>query len=1038
MLSIGKLGVGQENYYLEKVAEGAEDYYSGEGEAAGQWMGDAAAELGLSGEIDPKQLTAMLTGKSPATGEPLGLRVVGGRGPVPGFDLTFSAPKSVSLTWALGGSGAAAEVAQAHQRSVEAALNYMQREACWTRRGAGGSEFVHGNGYLTAAYVHRSSRNGDPQLHTHVLIANATKGPDGCWSRLYHPAIYHHAKTASYLYEAHLRHELSRRLGVEWQEVRKGIAEIEGFADEHLRAFSTRRAEILEAAGPDASARARQIATLTTRHVKERELTPETMRERWQSRATEIGLDREVIEATFGTETQLAAKLTLDRLDRQVTAHASHFDRRDAVQAVADLLPNGAPAPEVESVADAFLASDAVVTVAETAKGQRFTTQRIWELEREALKTAERIASEPRGEAGELVAARVIGARPTLKPDQHEMVRRLLAGREGIVVVIGEAGTGKSFATVAAAEGWAQAGYELRVAAPTWRAANVLRAEGLEATTVAGLLRDLERGGCDLSSRSVLLVDEAGMVSSEDLAGLIRHADVAEAKLVLIGDPQQLGAIEAGGLFSAIAYRTEPILLDEVIRHNHDLDRDAAKRIREGEGREALSLYRSAERVTVAPDAEARREAIVEDWWRSFGQGEDALMVAKRNAEVERLNATARELMRAENRLGKDEIEVGEARFAAGDQVITRVNDRANEIYNRERWAVAEVDTEKRSVVLEGIDQARRVEVSPEYLSQTTLGGEAPALQHAYAVTTYCAQGATVDRAFVVADASMDKQEFYVATSRSREETYLYATPEIQAERSEYAPKPPERNAMGHIAEAAERDRAQTAAHDEALRSELSRLPTQEIAARHRELDTPTRFEAQEASAYNRQREAVESRRSQYEQAVASREAVEGLGWRERKQRLPHAREREALLKDRLNENIAVLDDMEPPGTALRQEREIAGQLLTKRSEQALAAARISTPAYILKELGKRPIDPAKRKAWEHGVRGVERYRQGHAVTDTHSALGRQPKSASQRTAHKAAEARLRQAQRRLGRERQLAQSRQRARSLEHDFRIDR
>jgi len=131
------------------------------------------------------------------TGEPLGLRAVGGRGPVPGFDLTFSAPKSVSLTWALGGSEVAGQVAEAHGKAVQAALSYMQREACWTRRGAGGSEFFKGSGYLAAGYVHRSSRNGDPQLHTHILVANATKGPDGKWSRLYHPAIYEHAKTAA-------------------------------------------------------------------------------------------------------------------------------------------------------------------------------------------------------------------------------------------------------------------------------------------------------------------------------------------------------------------------------------------------------------------------------------------------------------------------------------------------------------------------------------------------------------------------------------------------------------------------------------------------------------------------------------------------------------------------------------------------------------------------------------------------------------------------------------------------------------------------
>jgi conjugative relaxase-like TrwC/TraI family protein len=253
MLSIGKLGAGQQAYYTERVAEGAEDYYSGKGEAEGYWLGSASVDLGLDGKVDPDAPTAMLTGRHPATGEPLGLRHVAGRGPVPGFDLTFSAPKSVSLTWALGGEGAGEEVAAAHKASVAAALDYMERQACWTRRGHGGREFVDGDGFIAAAYLHRSSRAGDPQLHTHVLVANATRGPDGRWTRLHHPAIYDHAKTAGYIYEANLRHELTRRLGVRWQEVENGIAEIEGFDPEHLRAFSTRRAEILPATAPGRS-----------------------------------------------------------------------------------------------------------------------------------------------------------------------------------------------------------------------------------------------------------------------------------------------------------------------------------------------------------------------------------------------------------------------------------------------------------------------------------------------------------------------------------------------------------------------------------------------------------------------------------------------------------------------------------------------------------------------------------------------------------------------------------------------------------------
>jgi hypothetical protein len=177
----------------------------------------------------------------------------------------------------------------------------------------------------------------------------------------------------------------------------------------------------------------------------------------------------------------------------------------------------------------------------------------------------------------------------------------------------------------------------------------------------------------------------------------------------------------------------------------------------------------------------------------------------------------ARQMRQGAGELGAGEIEVGEVRFAAGDQVITRVNDHAAQIYNRERWQVEAVDAERQRVVLQGVDQARRVELDAVYLARTNPYNDAPALEHAYAVTTYSAQGTTVDRAFVMADPSMDKQEMYVAASRSRGETYLYVTPEIQADREEFAPRSLDvRDALPHIAEAAQRDRAQVAAHDAA------------------------------------------------------------------------------------------------------------------------------------------------------------------------------------------------------------------------------
>ncbi|HEX3239653.1 MAG TPA: MobF family relaxase [Solirubrobacterales bacterium] len=1023
MVSIGKMGSGQEHYYLGKVAEGAEDYYSGKGEAEGYWLGDGAAELGLDGTVEPDQLVAMLTGRDPATGEPLGLRHVAGKGPVPGFDLTFSVPKSVSLLWALGGPEVGAQIEAAHAASIEAAFGYLQREACWTRRGAGGHEFVPGNGFLAAGYLHRSSRAGDPHLHTHTLIANATKGPDGRWTRLYHPALYNHAKTAGYLAEAHLRHELSQRLGIEWTEPENGIAQIKGFDPEHMRAFSTRHQQVLEAAGPDASAKARQIANLATKPAKDHALTDADMREGWWRKAAEIGITPELLRSTLGHEREAQRQtLAIDQLGEALTAHASHFDRRDAIQAVADSLQAGAPAHEVEAVAGAFLQSPSIMRVGESPKGARYTTERIWELERQALDSAEAMGgNEGRAVAHEIVIARTLDSRPSMKPDQVAMVRRLLGGGEGLVVVVGEAGAGKTYAVQAAAVGWAAAGIEVRAAAPTWRAANGLRSEGLEATSVAKLLGELdgaaERGRVALPAGSVLLVDEAGMVDSAALARLIDHARRAEAKLVLVGDPAQLGEIEAGGLFAAVADRSDPVVLDEVIRHSHELDREGAKRIREGRGAEALEIYRSEGRVIVAADPEARREEMVRDWWRSFGAGEDSLMLAKRNAEVDRLNALAREVMKAEGRLGAEEIEVGGQMFAAGDQVITRINDQRQQMYNRERWQVADVDARAQTVTLDGIDTQKRVCVDSVFLGRVNEQNGAAALQHAYAATIYQAQGATVERAYVMVDPSMDRQEFYVAASRSHEETFFYATPEVQIDREEIAPASPHmRHGIEHIAEAAEREGAQVAAHDQALRSELGKLSTEELYRRRREL----RSEAGAERESEQYREQLEERIAEGEQRLdhlAERaERVGDLPRRERKPEIARIETDERLNEQAIERWRAERDGLPEVGHQARAESAVIDHVIAERERAAFLAARTSPSDYIVRELGERPTDPAKRQTWDRAVRGIEGYRQQHGIRDRDNLLGAEPESHAGRAARQAQERRLRQSQRELGR----------------------
>ena len=491
--------------------------------------------------------------------------------------------------------------------------------------------------------------------------------------------------------------------------------------------------------------------------------------------------------------------------------------------------------------------------------------------------------------------------------------------------------------------------------------------------------------------RSVLLVDEAGMVDSADLARLIHHAEAAEAKLVLVGDPEQLGEIGAGGMFRALAERGEPIHLDEVIRHEHELEREAARLIREGEGTQALDLYRSEERVVVAENAEARREAMVAEWHESFQAGEDAVMVAKQNVEVERLNAMARQIRQEAGQLGEREIEVGEARFAAGDQVITRINDRAADIYNRERWQVAEVDPDERRVVLEGFDQARTVEVGADYLAKTNPHSEAPALQHAYAVTTYSAQGTTVDRAFVAADPSMDKQELYVATSRSRGETTIYATPEIQATREEIAPGDPYlRGAIAHIAEAAERDRAQLAAHDVALRSELRGLPEEALVLRREEAAVRASAEGRDQERHRTAERELERSEERLDEAIERTEAAEAAPRKVRREALPEAKMIEAANREGYMQAYQELGEAPPVRHEARVELAGAEVVLAERRAAAITAAKLSPPPYITKELGERPSDPALRKSWDKGVSEIERYRQEHGVKDPNRALGRE------------------------------------------------
>ena len=730
VLSLGKLGAGQQRYYLEAVASGVEDYYSGRGEAAGRWVGGGAETLALSGVVDGDGLRAVLEGRDPETGVPLG-RVRSDH--VPGFDLTFRAPKSVSVLFGLGGFEVSAQVRGAHDTAVDEALGYLERAACWSRRGTDGVHQVSGDGFVGAAFRHRSSRAGDPHLHTHVLVANMTQGPDGRWATLDGRHLYLHAKTAGYLYEAHLRVELTQRLGVAWRPVVNGIADLDGIPDPVLRAFSTRRVEIEAALAKRgaSSPRAAEIAALDTRKAKDYGISAEAMTERWRTQALGLGVEADAMDAVVGrTHGGLAARgrnrprgsnnsLGPDGL----TAHSSSFDRRDVLRAWCEHFAEGASVRRIEQLADQTIAAPQIVPLrsAESASlRRRWSGRRIQAPALPSYSTADLLALEQRvidravadrgddtAVADEDAVRAALRARPELSDEQTALVAGLTTNGHAIDVVVAPAGTGKTFALDGARDAWQHSGNRVIGTALAARAAAELEASaGIPSQTITSLLADLDNpnhGG--LPPGTVVIVDEAGMVGTRTLARLIDHTTATHAKVVLVGDPRQLPEIDAGGLLHGLAQRVEPIRLSQNRRQHDAWEREALRALRAGHVDAALGAYDAHDRVVTAPTADATRELMVADWWAASLRDENVLMVAARHYDVDDLNARARSHRQTAGELTGPTLELDGRPYQTGDRVMTLRNQRRLGVRNGTFATVTAVDTEQRALTIR-TDQA--------------------------------------------------------------------------------------------------------------------------------------------------------------------------------------------------------------------------------------------------------------------------------------------------------------------------------------------
>ena len=502
MLSLAKAA---KDYYLRKLGEisPGEDYYLRGGTATGTWRGSGAKELGLEGTVSTEGLVRLFDGQHPATGERLGrsLRKDG----VAAWDVTFSADKSVSLLWALGDPDTRREVLEAFEAATSSALGYLESVASSTRGASktpvlddqgdpvfnedGSPRFrvvtwpIQTAGYVAASFTEFTSRADDPQLHTHVVVANKVQGTDGVWRTVDGRLLYRFQLAAGYLHEAVLRHELTRRLGAGWQPVHQGMADMVGFTRPQIEAFSRRRHQ-LEAWReqhdlPDTAA-ARQVAVLATRTPKQDHPLQELEVE-WRERAGEVGLTPHRITHLLGGSREVAPVDPTGLFERLASAEglterASTFGRAEVIKEIAAVLPEGGTRNQIEYLAETFLNTRDIVpvlpgrTIEETNQVEpepigevvsrpmrhrngtlfpgtvhrQYTTTELLVTEERIIEQAISGIGAGRWTAPHRLVETRLRRHHHLTKGQQEMVRRFATSTNAIDIGVGPAGTGKT------------------------------------------------------------------------------------------------------------------------------------------------------------------------------------------------------------------------------------------------------------------------------------------------------------------------------------------------------------------------------------------------------------------------------------------------------------------------------------------------------------------------------------------------------------------------------------------------------------------
>jgi len=826
MLTVGKVGPGSAGYYEREVVAGVEDYYARDGEAPGRWIGRADLVGAVAGSLATAvDAGLLLEAKCAPDGTRLGKTTVTQRS-VTAFDLTFSAPKSVSVLYALGNPAVVAAVEDAHTAAVEQAVGSTSPRIAYTRTGHAGAAVVDTEGVFGIRYRHRASRALDPQLHDHVLISNAVRTvSDGQWRTLDARGLYRQAKAAGVEYQTHLRAVLRGSLGVEFGDVdANGQADIVGIDQEVLDEFSRRGIDIettlaewvsgfVDREGRDPTTaevgKAHKTITLATRDAKPSDagLATSTLRDRWRARAGAlVDVDQMLATTLFRPSRRSEiVRPSIDDVLEAVETKYAEWSEPQLVEQIAMRVTGPDPATIAATIDEVFteaMASASVVDLTPASEpgdmlrdsdrrpvqmppsAVRYTTSRHLLREHDIVDWA-RSANNDSHRAVAVDAQTIAG----LDDSQAAAVISMLTDPRPVMTVVGPAGAGKTRMLAASVAAWPSAGVTVFGAGPSATAAQALKdGAGLYSDTLHKLVYEhstRQRDGhgpadrqWEMPERSVVVIDEAAMV---DTRLLHQYAQIAQAKdwrTILVGDHCQLDSVDAGGMFAELVNDPEVVTveLDTLHRFEHDWEAAASLDLRNGDTN-AVDIYDRHSRIHGHADQTAAIEAVADEAFHGIVEGRDVLIMAPTNKVVEELNASLTDrLVRAGWLNPADRIEIGGQVVYRGQPVATRANDRSltygpdggEWVRNGDRWTVNAGTQDE--LYLTNLDNGHRHAVPADYIA-------AGNLTVGYASTINRAQGATVDEAHVIIDERANAAQLYVGLTRGRQANHVHTAP---------------------------------------------------------------------------------------------------------------------------------------------------------------------------------------------------------------------------------------------------------------------